>query len=306
MDKVRVHAPATVSNVVCGFDCLGFALRSPFDEFELRKIDERTIRIVNKDDFNLPTDPTKNVAGVALQAMMDAARADFGIELVSNKTIKPGSGIGSSAASACGAVVALNALLDNRFSEIELVEFAMAGEQLASGTRHADNVAPCIFGGFVLVRSADPIDIVRLDYPQLWATVIHPQIEIKTAEARALLPANVPLKDAVKQWSNLGAFVAALGKGDYELMSRSMEDFIVEPVRSKLIPKFQEIKDACMKAGAIGGGISGSGPSMFMLSETNEIADRVERVMSDVYSTTGLDFNTYVSAIDPEGVKIIV
>ncbi len=304
MDKVRVHAPATVSNVVCGFDCLGFALESPFDTFELNKTAERTIRIINQDDFNLPTDPTKNVAGVALQAMMDAASVEFGVELVSNKTIKPGSGIGSSAASACGAVVALNALLDNRFSESNLVEFAMAGEQLASGTRHADNVAPCIFGGFVLVRSVDPIDIVRLDYPQLWATVIHPQIEIKTAEARVLLPRNVPLKDAVRQWSNLGSFVAALAKGDYELMSRSMEDFIVEPVRSKLIPKFQEVKDACMKAGAIGGGISGSGPSMFMLSEANETAFAIEKAMSDVLSTTGIDFNIYISSVDPTGVRM--
>lgn len=304
MDKVRVHAPATVSNVVCGFDCLGFAVTTPFDTFELSKIDERTIRIINKDDFHLPTDPPKNVAGVALQAIMDAGGVDFGLELISNKTIKPGSGIGSSAASACGAVVALNALLDNRFSEFELIEFAMAGEQLASGTRHADNVAPCILGGFVLVRSVDPIDIVRLDYPQLWATVIHPQIEIKTAEARSLLPVNVPLKDAVKQWSNLGAFVAALGNGDYGLVGRSMEDFIVEPVRSTLIPKFQEVKDACMSAGAIGGGISGSGPSMFMLSETNETALAVENAMSGAYSLTGIGFNTYVSPVDPAGVRL--
>jgi homoserine kinase len=304
MDKVRVHAPATVSNVVCGFDCLGFALTSPVDVFELRKFDERSIRIVNHDNFDLPTDPTKNVAAVALQAMMDAANVDFGVELVSNKTIKPGSGIGSSAASACGAVVALNALLDYRFSEIELVEFAMIGEQLASGTRHADNVAPCIFGGFVLVRSVDPLDIVRLDHPQLWATVIHPQIEIKTAEARALLPENVPLKDAVKQWSNLGAFVAALANGDNKLLGRSMEDLIVEPVRSQLIPKFQEIKEASMIAGAIGGGISGSGPSMFMLSETNETAIAIDNAMSGAYSTTGITFNTYVSQVDPTGVRL--
>jgi homoserine kinase len=304
MEKVRVHAPATVSNVVCGFDCLGFAINEPFDTFNLSKIDERIIRIVNQDDFDLPTDPTKNVAGVALQGMMDAARVDFGVELVSDKAIKPGSGIGSSAASACGAVVALNALLDNRFSAIELVEFAMAGEQLASGTRHADNVAPCIFGGFVLVRSVDPIDIVRLDYPQLWATVIHPQIEIKTAEARALLPQSIPLKDAVEQWSNLGAFVASLANGDHELMNRSMEDIVVEPIRSKLIPKFQEIKNACMKAGAIGGGISGSGPSMFMLSEGKDTALAVENAMSDVYSSTGIDFNTYASPVDPAGVRM--
>ena len=304
MDKVRVHAPATVSNVVCGFDCLGFALSEPFDTFQLRKIDERIIRIINEDDFDLPTDAEDNVSGVALRSMLDAANVDFGVELISTKYIKPGSGIGSSSASACGAVVGLNSLLDGRFSELELAEFAMAGEQLASGARHADNVAPCIYGGFVLVRSLEPLDIVRLEHPQLWATVIHPQIEIKTAEARALLPANVALKDAVKQWSNLGAFVAALADADFQLMSRSMEDLIAEPVRSKLIPKFQELKDLCMETGAIGGGISGSGPSMFMLSETEAIADAVERTMSDVYSTTGITFNTYVSRVAPTGVRL--
>lgn len=304
MDRVRVQAPATVSNVVCGFDCLGFALSSPFDEIEMSKTDDPSIRIVNQDGFDLPIDPTRNVAGVALRAMMNAANVDFGIEIVSNKTIKPGSGIGSSAASAAGAVVALNALIDTRFSASEVVAFAMAGEELASGTRHADNVAPCIFGGFVLVRSVDPLDIVQLKYPPLWATVIHPQIEIKTAEARSLLPLNTPLKNAVKQWSNLGAFVAALSSGDYELMGRSMEDFIVEPVRSKLIPKFQEVKDECLKAGAIGGGISGSGPSMFMISETNDTAVAIEKAMSEIYRTTGIPFNTYVSPVDPAGVRL--
>ena len=184
----------------------------------------------------------------------------------SHKHIKPGSGIGSSSASSCGAVVAANRILGDRFSKLELVEFAMEGEMLASGARHADNVAPCIFGGFTLVRSIDPLDIVSIDFPPLFATVIHPQIEIKTSEARAILPEQVPLKDAVRNWSNLGAFVAALAKGDYDLISRSMDDLIVEPVRKSLIPKFDEVKAASLAAGALGGGISGSGPSIFMLS----------------------------------------
>ena len=276
MDEVRVLAPATVSNVVCGFDCLGFALEEPFDEMTVRKIDERTVRIVHHDDFGLPTDPRKNVAGVALLAMVDAVGTDFGFEVEITKHIKPGSGIGSSAASACGAVVAANRLLGDRFSKLELVELAMAGEMLASGSRHADNLAPCIFGGFTLVRSTEPLDIVALDFPPLFATVIHPQIEIKTSEARAILPKEVPLKDAVRNWSNLGSLVAALAKGDYDLISRSMEDTIVEPVRKSLIPKFDEVKAASFAAGALGGGISGSGPSIFMLSKTGETAEKVE------------------------------
>lgn len=305
MDNVSVLAPATVSNVVCGFDCLGFALSEPFDEMTVRKIDERTVRIINRDDYGLPTDPTKNVAGVALLALLDAADIDFGFEVEITKHIKPGSGIGSSAASACGAVVAANRLLDDRFSKIELVEFAMAGEMLASGSRHADNLAPCIYGGFTLVRSTEPLDIVELDFPPLFATVIHPQIEIKTSEARAMLPKEVPLKEAIRNWSNLGSLVAALAKGDYDLISRSLVDTIVEPVRKSLIPKFDEVKAASLAAGALGGGISGSGPSIFMLSETNESAENVERALGNVYLQTGIVFNTYVSGIHPRGVRFI-
>ena len=304
MQEIRVLAPATVANVVCGFDCLGFALENPFDEMTVRRINEKTVRIINRDDFGLPTDPEKNVAGVALTAMLARAEADFGIEVEITKHIKPGSGIGSSAASSCGAVVAANRLLGDRFSKLELVEFAMEGEKLASGA-HADNVAPCIFGGFTLVRSTDPVDIVSLDFPPLFATVIHPQIEIKTAEARAILPTDVSLKTAIRQWGNLGSLVAALAQGDYGLISRSMEDFIVEPVRKSLVPKFDEVKSASLAAGSLGGGISGSGPSVFMLSETNQIALDVEAAMNDVYLLTGIPFKTHVSPISLKGVVLL-
>ena len=305
MDEIKVLSPATVANVVCGFDCLGFALENPFDEMTVRRIDDKTIRIINRDDFGLPTDPAKNVAGVALKAMIEKAGADFGVEIEITKHIMPGSGIGSSAASSAGAVVAANRLLDDRFSKLELVEFAMEGEKLASGARHADNVAPCIFGGFTLVRSTDPLDIVSLDFPPLFATVIHPQIEIKTAEARAILPKDVPLKTAIRQWGNLGSLVAALARSDYGLISRSMEDFIVEPVRKSLIPKFDEIRAASLEARALGGGISGSGPSIFMLSKTRATAKAVETAMRQVYSETQVGFNTYVSEISRDGVQFL-
>lgn len=305
MDEVRVLAPATVSNVVCGFDCLGFALSRPYDEMTVRKIDSREVRIINRDDYGLPTDPAKNVAGVALNALLDVAGIDFGFEVEITKHIKPGSGIGSSAASACGAVVAANRLLDDRYSKLELVNFAMAGEMLASGSRHADNLAPCIYGGFTLVRSTEPLDIVEIDFPLLFATVIHPQIEIKTSKARAMLPTEIPLKEAIRNWSNLGSLVAALAKGDYGLISRSLEDTIVEPVRKSLIPKFDEVKAVSLAAGALGGGISGSGPSIFMLSATREAATDVKEAMSNVYGKTGIEFNTHVSEIHLEGVRII-
>lgn len=304
MQEVTVIAPATVSNVVCGFDCLGFALAEPFDEVTLRLMAERTVRICHRDKFGLPTDPQKNVAGVALLAMIKEARLDHGFEIEIRKGMKPGSGIGSSAASACAAVVAANRILDDRFSELDLVRFAIEGELAASGARHADNVAPCIFGGFTLVRSNDPLDIVQLEFPRLFATVIHPQIEITTAEARALLPREVPLSDAVRQWANLGSFVAGLSRGDYALLRRSMQDFIVEPVRKSLIPGFDRIREACLDAGALGGGISGSGPSVFMLSETGEQASNLANVMRDAFEPTGIDFNIYVSEIKSEGARV--
>lgn len=305
MVEVRVLAPATVSNVVCGFDCLGFALDEPCDEMTVRRANERGIRIVHHDAFGLPTEPDRNVAGVALQAFIDAAEIDHGYEVEIIKKIKPGSGIGSSAASACGAVVAANILAGEPFSKKQLVGLAIAGEMLASGSRHADNLAPCIFGGFTLVRSADPLDIVSLEFPELFVTVIHPQIEIKTAEARAILPKQVPLADAVQNWSNLGAFVAALQTGDKELLSRSMVDVIVEPARSSLIPKFEELKRACLDVGAIGGGISGSGPSMFMLSGDRLTAQRIAGEMTAVYSPTGIETFVYVSPLSQGGVRAV-
>jgi len=304
MDSVRVQAPATVSNVVCGFDCLGFALSEPFDEITVRKTEETGIFIIHKDGYGLPTDPNRNVAGVALRALLEVLNADFGFSVEITKNIKPGSGIGSSSASSCGAVFAANVLIGNRFTKLELADFAMEGEKLASGARHADNVAPIIFGGFTLVRSIDPLDIVSIDFPPLYSTVIHPQIEIKTADARAILPRDVPLASAIKQWSNLGSLVAGLSKCDIQLIARSMEDFIVEPVRKSLIPKFDEVKAASMDAGAIGGGISGSGPSIFMLSDSEKTAENVAAAMNSVYSQTDIEFNIYVSAIASDGVRI--
>ena len=304
MNEITVFAPASVSNVVCGFDCLGFALNAPGDEMTLRVIDEKIIKIKHLDEYNLPEETEKNIAGVALLSMLKEIDENIGFEVEITKKIKPGSGIGSSSASAVGAVVAANKLLNDRFSRLELAEFALAGEFVASQSRHADNVAPCLFGGFTLVRSVNPLDIVALDFPPMFVTVIHPQIEIKTSEARKILPTEIPLKSAIQAWANVGALVAALSKGNYELIARSLEDFIVEPVRKKLIPHFDALKCESLKTGALGGGISGSGPSVFMLSETLEIAQRVENVMREIYERTEIDFNVYVSEINADGVKL--
>ena len=302
MNEITVLAPATVANVVCGFDCLGFCLENPNDIMTLRLIDEKTVRIKHFDDYALPLEAEKNVAGKALLAVLERVDENIGFEVEITKKIMPGSGVGSSAASAAGAVVAANKLLGERFNSNELIELAMQGEMVASGSKHADNIAPCVLGGFTLVRSVAPMDVISIEYPPLFATVIHPQIEIKTSYAREILPKEVPLKSAIRQWSDVGSLIAGLQKGDYDLISRSLQDFIVEPVRKKLIPRFDDLKNESLKAGALGGGISGAGPSVFMFSENLKTAEKVAEKMVEVYSQTEIDFNIYVSPINPRGV----
>ena len=310
---IKIKAPATVANMVCGFDILGFAVNNPYDEMEMRWMkranNEPSIVIINIDDYQLPTDPEKNVAGAALLALLEEYEEKAGapkikFEVKINKLIKPGSGVGSSAASSAGAVVGANYLLGTIFSKDDLVRFAMNGEKVASGVKHADNIAPCIFGGVTLVRSIFPLEVVALPSPQLHVTIVHPQIEVRTSDARSILKQQVLLKDAIKQWGNIAGLVAGLMKSDYDLIGRSLEDVIIEPVRSILIPGFDDLKKACKQAGALGGGISGSGPSIFMLSKTKEIALAVEKEMNQLYDGIGLPHHTYVTTINQAGVEV--
>jgi homoserine kinase len=303
--QVKIAAPATVANLVCGFDVLGMALNDPQDIMELSLSDEPGLRIKHIDGYDLPTDPAKNVAGASLLALMEEYDNHIGFDLVVDKCIKPGSGLGSSAASSAGAVVAANHLLNGFFSKEDLVRFAMNGEKLASGVKHADNIAPCIYGGVTLIRSIFPLDIIQLSAPLLYVTVVHPQIEVKTSDARQILRKEVLLKDAIKQWGNIAGLVAGFMKNDYELISRSLEDVIIEPVRSILIPGFDEVKKTSKEAGALGGGISGSGPSIFMLSKEEGTARQVEELMTGVFGNIGIEFKTYVTTLNYEGVKIV-
>jgi homoserine kinase len=302
--KIKVYSPASVANVVCGFDTFGFAVHDIYDELVMRLIPKREIIITNKDNYNLPTEPEKNVLGVALLALLEEVKGDIGFEIESNKLIKPGSGIGSSAASAGGVIVGANYLLGKPFTQKQLIEFAMAGEALASGSKHADNIAPCICGGFTIVRTHDPLDVISIDAPPMFVTIVHPQIEVKTSDARNMLPTEIPFKKAIQQWGNIAAMVAGLMKGDYELISRSMQDVLVEPIRQKLIPGYAEFQKIGHEEQAIGGGISGSGPSMFMLSKEVETAKRIEQRAIELYSSLGLPFHTFVTTLNKEGVRI--
>jgi homoserine kinase len=237
--------------------------------------------------------------------MLHEIEGDIGFEVIIHKRIKPGSGIGSSAASAAGATVAANLLLDGKFSNEDLVRFAMFGEKVASGVKHADNIAPCIYGGITLIRSIFPLDIVSIPAPDLFVTVVHPQIEVRTSDARQILRKEVLLKDAIKQWGNIAGLVTGFMKNDLELVGRSLEDVIIEPVRSILIPGFDEVKHKSKEAGALGGGISGSGPSIFMLSEDEETAIAVNEVMKEIYERMGIPYHTYVTTINHQGVTVI-
>lgn len=305
MKKITVHSPGTVANLVCGFDILGMALCEPYDVMELCLLDEPKVIIRNRDKFDLPVEAEKNVAGVVLLSVMERMNHTIGFEIEIEKHIKPGSGIGSSAASAAGAAVAANHLLGNIFSTDEVVQFAMNGEKLASGVKHADNIAPCILGGISLIRSIHPLDIISIPAPALFVTVVHPQIEIRTADARQILRQQVLLKDAIRQWGNIAGLVTGFMKNDLALIGRSLEDVIIEPIRSILIPGFNEVKASAKEAGALGGGISGSGPSIFMLSEEEKTARRVETAMKEIYERIGIEYFTYVTTINKKGVELV-
>ena len=308
MDSIKLFAPATSANISCGFDVLGLCLDNVGDEMIISKTPNKgevTIsKIIGQD---LPLDVKKNVAGVAVLALLEKyGEVDCGFDIIIDKKIKPGSGLGSSAASSAGAVYGVNKLLGEPFTDAELIPFAMEGERLVSGVAHADNVAPALLGGFTLVRSYTPLDVIKIHTPEeLFITVIHPQIEIKTADSRAVLKDTVSLKDTITQMGNLGGLISGLYSEDFDLISRSLEDVIVEPLRSVLIPNFYNVKKNALEAGALGSSISGSGPSIFALSKGKETADKVAKAMAEAYEGLDIDFDVHVSKLNQEGNKII-
>jgi len=306
MESVKVFAPATVANVSCGFDVLGFCLDHVGDEIIVHKSPQPGIRITKIEGQMLPLATNENVAGVAAEALLEKYPTDVGFEIEICKGIKAGSGIGSSAASAAGAVFGINALLGEPFSRNQLIKFAMKGEELASGAAHADNVSPALLGGFTLVRCGKTPDIITLPSPEdLYATIIHPKIELRTADARSVLKKTISLEKGIQQWANLAALVSALYTNDYDLISRSLVDVVIEPERSVLIPNFNEMKKAALSAGALGSGISGSGPSIFTLSKGHATAEKAQQAFVDAFSPLGIEFDTFVSKINPKGVQII-
>ena len=308
LDSIKVFAPATVANEACGFDILGFAVDQPGDEITLKKSNSGQVRIVKitGDDGALPLDADQNTSSVVIKMFLRDLEINQGIDVHLDKKMPLGSGLGSSAASSVAAIFAINELMGNPKSLQELLPYAMEGERVACGAAHADNVAPGLFGGFVLIRSYEPLDVIKLKTPEsMYCTVVHPHIEVKTKDAREILRKQIYLKDSVKQSGNVAGLITGLLTSDFDLISRSMHDHIVEPIRSILIPGYNEIKERVMEIGALGAGISGSGPSIFSLSKDEQIAQSVAVEMEKIYKEIDIECETYVSRVNQNGPRIL-
>lgn len=305
--EIEVFAPATVANVGCGFDVLGFALHRPGDTVVVRRRAGTGLVIsgVDGEGSDIPLDPEKNTAGVAALALLDHLNERMGIEMRIHKGIPIGSGAGSSASSAVGAAMAVNELLGQPLDKRGLLPFALAGEAIASGGAiHADNVGPCLLGGMLLVRSNADLDTVDIPCPEgLHAVVVLPKHRVLTSEARAILRTEIPMKEAVIQWGNVGGLIAGLMQSDFGLIGRSLEDVIVEPYRSQLIPGFHEVRQAALQSGALGCGISGAGPAVFALCQGESVAFSVAIAMQAAFAEAGLESRRYVSSINTVGAQ---
>ncbi|MEA3461644.1 MAG: homoserine kinase [Bacteroidota bacterium] len=305
-EEIKVYGPATVSNVGPGFDLLGFALESPGDELIVRRNGTAKLVLYDQTESKLPTDPEQNVAAVAAASLLRELHSYEGFDLVFTRKIPPGSGVGSSAASCVAAVVGINELLGSPFETAALIPYAMEGEMVASGSTHADNIAPALLGGITLIRSYDPLDIKHIPYPdELWCAVVHPELEIKTAESRKLIPPTLSLKTALTQSGNLAGLVAGLATGDYPLIGRSMNDVIAEPHRIHQIPDYVILKESALDAGSVGTGLSGSGPSVFSLCRGEDMAGLVGKVMQNHFTNRDIPSRLYISRISPDGCKLI-
>jgi homoserine kinase len=307
-NKIKVFAPATVANLGCGFDVMGLAIDQPGDELtvELNREKKLIIHKISGDGGKLSLDPSKNTATVSIRALLNSLEIDQGFTISLKKKMPLGSGLGSSAASSVAGAIAANELLGRPYSREELILFAMEGERIACGAAHADNVAPAMLGGIVLIRSYDPFDVIQLPVPKkLFITVVHPDLVVMTKDARAVIPKNIPLSVAIQQWSNTAALTAGLFSGDMELIGRAVEDYVAEPNRKVLIRAFDKVKNSAMNAGALACSISGSGPSMFALSDHADKAKRIAIEMKKSFRNESISSQSYVSKVNTKGVTKI-
>jgi len=306
-ERATVFAPASVGNVAIGFDILGFALAAVGDRVTVARRSAPGVQIsaVRGIAGALPHEARDNTAGRALLAMGEALHLDFGFSVEIDKGIPLGSGLGGSAASAVGAVVAANALLPAPRSPLELLQFAMAGEAVASGARHADNIAPSLFGGLVLTVGIDHPRVKQIPVPQsVRAVVVHPHMFLATAKARAILNSSVELSDFVWQTANLAGFISGCYTNDLEMIRASFQDVVIEPQRAALIPGFQEVRRAAMRAGALGCSISGAGPSMFAWALEAD-APEVLKAMRCEFTRHSLATDEWVVPLHSPGARLL-
>jgi homoserine kinase len=308
-ESIKVFAPATVANVVCGFDVLGFAVNEPGDEVIMRMRDKPGITIskITGDNGRLPLDPKKNTVSVSVEHYLEHInRTDVGFDIELHKKMPIGSGLGSSSASTVAGLFAAKTLLGDETDPALLLPFARKGEEMACGHGHADNVAPALLGGFVLIRSYDPLDVVKLPHPKdLHCAIVFPDVDVPTREARQIIRTKIQMKDAVTQWGNIAGLVSGLFMNDIDLIGRSMQDVLVEPVRSMLIPDFYKMRDTAMQLGAISFGISGSGPSVFAFTRDNETANRITQTLQKHLADIHIGSMVYVSDINDQGPKVL-
>ncbi|MCP9767706.1 homoserine kinase [Lacihabitans sp. LS3-19] len=308
MDSIKIFAPATVANVACGFDIFGLAVDNPGDEVIVSKRNDNQVVIkeITGDEGKLTYDSSKNTVTVPIIKYLQKIGSGQGFDIVLNKKMPLGSGLGSSSASSVAGVFAANELLGKPLNTKDLLPFAMEGERVACGSAHADNVAPALLGGFVVIRSYAPLDIFQIKTPEnLYVSIVHPDIEVNTKDARHILKNEVSMKKAISQMGNVAGMVAGLMSSDFDLIGRSMVDLIIEPIRSILIPQFFEVKMAAEEAGALGCSISGAGPSIFAFSEGREKAEKVIVAMKNEFTRVGINTNTFVSSINNLGPKIL-
>jgi homoserine kinase len=308
-DSIKVFAPATVANVVCGFDVLGFAVNEPGDEVIMRLTGKQGINIskITGDNGRLPLDPVKNTVSVSVQHYLESiGRTDIGLDIELHKKMPIGSGLGSSSASTVAGLFAAKTLLGDDTDPAKLLPFARKGEEMACGHGHADNVAPALLGGFVLIRSYDPLDVIRLPHPkELYCAIVFPDVDVPTREARQIIRNKILMKDAVTQWGNIAGLVSGLFMNDIDLIGRSMKDILVEPVRSILIPDFYKMREMAMEMGAVSFGISGSGPSVFAFTRDEETARKITRKLQQHLTSIQISSNIYVSDINDKGPKVL-
>ena len=307
MIEISLRAPATVANLSCGFDILGICLKEPYDEIVITKNSDKNVLIEIQDSefSNIPSNPNENTGGIPAQLIINDYHLDFGFNIKIKKGIPLCGGLGSSAATAAGVVYGINKLLDLKMPLDQLIKYSLEGEKLSSKSPHADNIGPCLMGGLVLIRDAMEFDLVNIPVGEFYFAVIHPNVKVDTKTARQILPKQVELSTAVKQWGNIASLTYGFSSNNIDIIKNSMNDYIIEPVRSNLIPGYFNVKSAAINSGAIGCSISGSGPSIFAMFESKENAQKAINHMEEELKKISVGFHSYISPVNSQGIEIL-